>query len=56
MIKPLRNYHFIIWRILAVLLPVAFILAIFWRTGRKKIQTHTPIESNEGILKHDSIK
>lgn len=56
MIRPLRNYHFIAWRILAVLLPVVFILAIFWRTERKTIQTPTPIKSNEKILKHDSIK
>ena len=30
-IKPLRTYHFFIWRILAVLLPVVFCLAIVLR-------------------------
>ncbi len=31
MIKPLRKYHFFIWRILAVLLPVTFVAAILLR-------------------------
>jgi hypothetical protein len=28
MIKPLRKYHFMVWRFLAVLLPLAFVVAI----------------------------
>ena len=31
MIRPLRSYHFFIWRVLAVVLPVVFCLAIFLR-------------------------
>lgn len=31
MIRPLRKYHFYIWRILAVVLPVIFMLAILFR-------------------------
>ena len=31
MIKPLRKYHFIIWRVLAFVLPVLFIAAIVVR-------------------------
>ena len=31
MIKPLRKYHFVIWHILAVLLPLFFIAAILFR-------------------------
>ena len=31
MIKPLRKYHFVIWHILAVLLPLFFIAAIVFR-------------------------
>jgi hypothetical protein len=31
MIKPLRKYHFYIWRMLAIALPVIFALAIFFR-------------------------
>ena len=31
MIRPLRRYHYYMWRFLAVLLIVGFILAILWR-------------------------
>jgi hypothetical protein len=31
MIRPLRSYHFFIWRVLAVVLPVLFCLAIVLR-------------------------
>lgn len=31
MIRPLRKYHFFIWRIIAVMLPVIFFLAIVFR-------------------------
>jgi hypothetical protein len=31
MIRPLRSYHFFIWRVLAVVLPVVFCLAIVLR-------------------------
>jgi hypothetical protein len=31
MIRPLRRYHYYLWRVLAILLPVLFILAILWR-------------------------
>jgi hypothetical protein len=31
MIKPLRRYHFTLWRILAVVMPFLFILAIWLR-------------------------
>lgn len=31
MIRPLRRYHFFIWRILAVVLPVIFMLTILLR-------------------------
>jgi len=31
MTRPLRRYHFYLWRFLAVLLVVCFILAILWR-------------------------
>lgn len=31
MIRPLRKYHFIVWQIAAVILPVLFALAIFFR-------------------------
>jgi hypothetical protein len=31
MIRPLRRYHYYLWRFLAVLLVVGFILAILWR-------------------------
>ena len=33
MIRPLRKFHFITWHLLALLLPVAFILAIALRPG-----------------------
>jgi hypothetical protein len=36
MIRPLRKYHFLIWRILAVLLPVVFCLAIVLRSESPK--------------------
>jgi hypothetical protein len=31
MIKPLRKYHFFIWRILAIVLPVIFTLSLLFR-------------------------
>jgi hypothetical protein len=31
MIRPLRRYHYYLWRFLAVLLVLGFILAILWR-------------------------
>ena len=31
MVKPLRKYHFILWRILAIVLPVTFVIAILMR-------------------------
>jgi len=31
MIRPLRSYHFFIWWVLAIVLPVVFCLAIFLR-------------------------
>lgn len=31
MIRPLRNFHFITWRLIALVLPVVFILAITLR-------------------------
>jgi hypothetical protein len=31
MIRPLRRYHFVLWRILTVVLPVFFILALWLR-------------------------
>ena len=31
MIRPLRRYHYYLWRMLALLLAVVFILAILWR-------------------------
>lgn len=31
MIKPLRKYHFLVWRLWAVLLPIAFVVAIIVR-------------------------
>ena len=31
MIRPLRRYHYYLWRFLAVLLFAGFILAILWR-------------------------
>jgi hypothetical protein len=31
MIKPLRNYHFLLWHILAVLLPLVFVAALMVR-------------------------
>lgn len=31
MIRPLRKYHFFIWRILAFLLPIIFVAAIVFR-------------------------
>lgn len=31
MIRPLRRYHYYLWRFLALLLVVGFILAILWR-------------------------
>lgn len=42
MIRPLRKYHFLIWRILAVVLPVVFILAILFRP--------------DSISKYDQVK
>jgi hypothetical protein len=31
MIKPLRRYHFVLWRLLAVVMPVLFVSAIWLR-------------------------
>jgi len=31
MIKPLRRYHFILWRVWAILLPIGFVAAILFR-------------------------
>jgi hypothetical protein len=31
MIRPLRRYHYYLWRFLALLLVAGFILAILWR-------------------------
>jgi hypothetical protein len=36
MIKPLRKYHYMVWRLWAVLLPIAFVVAITVRP------VHTP--------------
>ena len=52
MIKPLRKYHFVIWHVLAVLLPLFFIVAVLFRpvapsgkaTGNNKFSA--TIESN----------
>lgn len=42
MIRPLRKYHFFIWRILTVVLPVVFMLAILFRP--------------DSISKYDQVK
>src|SRR5688572_17236143 len=39
MIKPLRKYHFIGWRVIAVVLPLAFIFALVFRPARSKTKT-----------------
>jgi hypothetical protein len=31
MIRPLRRYHFFVWRIVAVILPILFIAALYFR-------------------------
>lgn len=37
MIRPLRKYHFILWRCLAVALPLLFVLAIVFRPPSHEI-------------------
>ena len=34
MIKPLRKYHYMVWRLGAVLLPIAFVVAIIVRPAQ----------------------
>ena len=46
MIKPLRTYHYFLWRLLAVLLPVLFILAISWRPIKNKANAAQPVQLN----------
>ena len=45
MIKPLRHHHFVIWRILAVALPLTFILALIQRPT----SPHIVPESEDGF-------
>lgn len=40
MIRPLRRYHYYVWRLLALLLPLLFILAILWRPVQKDEREH----------------
>jgi hypothetical protein len=37
MIRPLRNYHFLIWRGLAIVLPIAFTMALVFRPASKNL-------------------
>jgi hypothetical protein len=41
MIKPLRHYHFVTWHILAVALPLTFILALIQRPTQPHIVPET---------------
>jgi len=50
MIKPLRTYHFFIWRILALVLPILFVLAILLRPESK--DPH----SSKNVVHTDSLK
>jgi hypothetical protein len=38
MIKPLRSVHFIVWRVLALVIPIAFVLALLFRPKRQAEQ------------------
>ncbi len=38
MIRPLRKYHFVLWRCLALVLPLMFVLAIVFRPGSIETQ------------------
>lgn len=40
MIKPLRKYHFIAWRVIAITLPLAFTLAMAFRPRIKLAKTY----------------
>ena len=44
MIRPLRKYHFFLWRIVAFLLPILFVAAIYFRP---------PVESDYKRDKND---
>lgn len=50
MIKPLRKYHFQIWRAFALVLPIAFTMALVLRPTREK----NSIKTNE--FQFDFIK
>lgn len=41
MIKPLRKYHFILWRGLAIVLPLMFVLSIVFRPTSIEKQSDT---------------
>ena len=51
MIRPLRRYHYYLWRFLALLLVVGFILAILWRP----VVISSPNEPESGDLQLQKI-
>jgi hypothetical protein len=47
MIKPLRKYHFIVWRVFALVLPIAFTMALVLRPiSRNSLPNEKDFEFN----------
>src|SRR5258708_2060708 len=54
MIRPLRKYHFIVWRVFALVLPIAFTMALVLRpTSKNSLANEKDFEFN--IVATDSL-
>ena len=54
MIWPLRKYHFIVWRVFALVLPIAFTMALVLRpTSKNLLPTEKDFEFN--VVATDSL-
>ena len=55
MIRPLRKYHRIVWIIIALLLPIAFVVAFILSRKFEKFYDNTSIKNNSAILNTNVI-